>query len=104
MFDEGSTRISPATRCAAGWRQRKRPRRAMRRGRSRNTRSWCPPLPRVRLPRSSTHRRLHGDGDLRLLLVVSLSDELAPTRHGLDLRDAVRLVIYLDELADDGAV
>src|SRR5438309_11113027 len=62
------------------------------------------PLPRVRLPRGSTHGRLHRDGDLRLLFIVRLRDELAPTRHGLDLRDAVRLVVHLDELADDRAV
>jgi len=64
----------------------------MRRGRSRNLRGWLLGL------------RYHRDSDLRFVLEVRLSHELTPTRHGLDLRDAVRLVIHLDELADDRAV
>jgi len=64
----------------------------MRRGRSRNPRDWLLGL------------RYHRDSDLRFVLEVRLSHELAPTRHGLDLRDAVRLVIHLDELADDRAI
>src|SRR5688572_3684011 len=73
----------------------------MRRGRSRNTRSLFRPRRSVRLPRSDD---LRGYRDLRLLLEVGLSNKLAPTGHGLDLGDAVRLVIHLDQLADDGAV
>src|SRR5687768_4445354 len=97
----GSTWTSRRTRCAAGLQQRKRPRRAMRRGRSRSTRSLFRPRRWVLLPRSDD---LRGYRDLRLLFEVGLSDELAPTRHGLDLGDAVRLVVHLDELADDRAI
>src|SRR6266566_4980658 len=90
---------------SAASRERKRPRRAMRRGRLRKYAALVSSASAgARLPRSCTHWRLHGNGDLRLLFIVGLRDELAPTRHGLDLRDAVRLVIHLDELADDRAV
>src|SRR5688572_14508800 len=94
---EGAGERSELTRSQ----QRKRPRRATRRGRSRSTRSLFRPRRSVLLPRSYD---LRGYRDLRLLLEVGLSNKLAPTGHGLDLGDAVRLVIHLDELADDGAV
>jgi len=60
----------------------------------------------VRLSRGDVRLDLrhHGHSDLRFVFEVRLSHELAPTRHGLDLRDAVRLVIHLDELADDRAI
>jgi hypothetical protein len=95
--DESAGERSELTRSL----ERKRPRRAMRRGRSRSTRSLFRPRRSVPLPRSDD---LRGYRDLRLLFEVGLSNKLAPTGHGLDLGDAVRLVIHLDELADDRAI
>ena len=95
--DESAGERSEITRSL----ERKRPRRAMRRGRSRRIRSSSRPRRSVRLPRSDD---LRDHCHFRLLFEVGLSDKLTPTGHGLDLGDAVRLVVHLDELADDGAV